>query len=85
MLRKYLVAFASAALVAAPVAAQNPAASLSMAPSVRAGASVEGNDQLGNGSIIAPILFAAIVVLGVLTATGTLFDEDNDDDFPVSA
>ncbi len=78
MFRKSLVAFASAALIAVPVAAQNPAAALSVAPSVRAGASVEGNDQLEGGSIIAPILFAAIVVLGVLTATGTLFNDDQD-------
>ncbi len=85
MFKKSLLAFASVALVAAPVAAQNPAAALSIAPSARAGASVAGNDQLEGGSIIAPLLFATIVVLGVLTATGTLFDEDNDDDFPVSA
>ena len=74
---------ASASLVATPVMAQSasPAAKLSVAQS-RAGASVDG-ERLGEGSggLIAAVLVAGIVAIGVLAA---IESGDNDDD-PISA
>lgn len=74
---------ASASLVATPVLAQSasPASKLSIAQS-RAGASVDG-ERLGEGSggLIAAVLVAGIIAIGVLAAVES---GDNDDD-PVSA
>lgn len=74
---------ASASLVAAPVMAQtaSPAAKLSVAQS-RAGASVDG-ERLGEGSggLIAAVLVAGIIAIGVLAAV----ESGDDDDDPVSA
>ncbi len=63
---------------AAPAIAQADA--LSAAPAVRAGESTEGS-ALAGGSWFPPLLAGLIVLGGILTATGVLFD---DDDNPVS-
>ena len=71
MIRKYLAAVAATALVAAPVAAApaNPAASLSVAKSVRASApSKKGNKLAAPGAIIGLIGAAAIIAGGVIIA-----------------
>jgi hypothetical protein len=76
MIRKYLAAVAATALVAAPVAAApiNPAATLSVAKSVRTGsASVEKNELAGGGFIIAIL---AVIAVGV----GIYIAVDSDDD-----
>lgn len=73
---------ASASLVATPVLAQtaSPASKLSIAQS-RAAASVNGEDLgEGSGGLIAAVLVAGIVAIGVFAAI-----ESGDDDDPVSA
>ena len=82
MVKKLLSVAASIALVTTPALAANPAASLAVAS--RAGADTgEGSEFIGSGGGIAPFLFIAVIVAGVLTATGTIFDDD-DDGSPVS-
>ena len=76
MILKYLAAVAATALIAAPIAAAptNPAASLSVAKSVRTGnASTKKNDLAGGGLIIALVAAAAVVVGIVVVA-----DDDSD-------
>lgn len=75
MITKYLAALAATALVAAPVAAasSNPAASLSVAKSVRTGAkSTKKNDLAGGGLIIA-------LIAGVAVVAGVVVIADNND------
>lgn len=60
----------SASLVSAPVAAASPASSLSLA-NARAGASVADENKLaeGAGGILALVIVAGIVAIGVFAAT----------------
>ena len=77
MLRQSLAFVAAASMAASPVLAQSSAAPLSI--SARAGADTgDGNDLVGRGGWFPPLLFATIVILGALTATGVIFDDDND-------
>ncbi len=73
MVAKYLMAAAAATLAVAPAMAApaNPAASLSVAKSVRTGsASAKKNELAGGGLIIALIAAAAVVVGVVVVADG---------------
>lgn len=60
----------SASLVSAPVMAASPASSLSLA-NARVGASMSDENQLaeGAGGILALVIVAGIVAIGVLAAT----------------
>lgn len=72
-LRKFSLASAALALVAAPIALQ-------AAPSVRAIAPVDGESELGNGPM------GAATIIGFLAALGAVIYviASNDDDEPVS-
>lgn len=78
MLRQSLVFLAAASMTAAPVLAQPSAVPLSVA---RAGASTEAGSDLrgGQGAWIAQLVFALIVIGGILMATGVIFDDDDPD------
>lgn len=78
MLRKSLAFLAAASLTVTPALAQSSASSLSLASSVRAGPSAAESDLEGQ-SAFPMIAFAAIVIGGVLLATGVIFDDDDDD------
>jgi hypothetical protein len=80
MLNKVVAAAAAASIATAPALAQSASSPSAPASVDRAGAAVEGS-QLRGGSYFAPALAALIVLLGVLTATGVIFD---DDEKPVS-
>ncbi len=75
MLRQSLAFVAAASMAVTPVLAQPAAAPLSVA---RAGASTADSSQLRSGADWFPaLLFAAIVIAGILTATGIIFDDDD--------
>lgn len=78
MISKYLAAVAATALVAAPVAAapSNPAASLSVAKSVRAGSATTKKSELAGGGIIIALLAVVAVGAGVWAVADS--DEDPD-------
>lgn len=67
-LGKYLMAAAAATMAVAPAMAApaNPAASLSVSKSVRAGStSADSNDLLGGGVLVA-VLAAVVVIVGIV-------------------
>ncbi|MBV9883844.1 MAG: hypothetical protein JO276_12625 [Sphingomonadaceae bacterium] len=73
MFAKSAALLAAASLAASPAFAQPSAAPLSLQPMVeRAGGPMHGSGQLNGGSILPPILFLAIVIGGVLLATGVI-------------
>lgn len=74
-LGKYLMAAAAATMAVAPAVAApvNPAASLSVAKSVRAGKTTAKNNELAGGGIVIAIIAAAAVVAGIIIVA------DNDD------
>jgi len=77
MIRTFLIGATSLTL------ATGPAMAVAAPPPVmieRSGAE-SGDSALAGGSWLPPILFAAIVLGGILMATGVLFD---DDDAPAS-
>jgi hypothetical protein len=79
-LGKYLLAAAAASMSVAPAFAApvNPAASLSVAKSVRTGsATAENSDAVGGGIIVA-VLAAAAVIVGIVIVA----DSDDDPDSP---
>ena len=77
MYRNLIALAAAASLVATPALAQSEAAS---ALSVQRAAPVSENaNELNGGSWFAPAVAIAIVVLGILTATGVIFDDDDPD------
>jgi hypothetical protein len=71
---KYFAAVAAASMAVAPAMAApaNPAASLSVAKSARAGTSAKG-EQLAGGGIIVAIIAAAAVIVGIVIVA----DEDD--------
>ena len=78
MLKK-LVAFAAAsALVAGPAVAQPAAMALSPSASLRAGADLSDESELGGGALVA-VLGVAIVAGAILALT-----DDSDEDLPDS-
>lgn len=80
MFRNSIALAAALSLAATPAIAQPSAAPLSLQHSVdRAGADGDGGSSLTNGGWFPPLMFATIVALGVLTATGVLFDDDGPD------
>ena len=84
MVGKRLSMAAALALAAAPAFAQPSAAPLSLQPAaMRAAAPMDENgNHLDGGSWVPAILFVAIIVGGVLLATGVI--GDNHHDRPVS-
>uniref|UniRef100_UPI003CF5D05D hypothetical protein n=1 Tax=unclassified Sphingomonas TaxID=196159 RepID=UPI003CF5D05D len=68
MVAKYLMAVAAAALAVAPAAAapSNPAASLSVAKSVRTGSASAKKSELAGGGLIVALVAAAAVVAGIV-------------------
>ena len=79
MFSRVFAGLAAVSLAASPTLAQATAAPLSIQPAAveRAGAA-PGDSQLNGGSWLPPVLFAAIVIAGVLMATGVIFDDDPD-------
>lgn len=73
MIRKSLAFLAAASLAVSPALA---APSVS-APVSRAGPAAASSDLDGGASVFPIIVFAAIVVAGVLLATGVIFDDDH--------
>lgn len=78
------MASAGLALVAVPVAASatpaNPASSLSVSKSVRAGSATSKSNRLAGASTI-PLIIGAAIIAGV---TYLIVDNENDDDNPDS-
>ena len=80
MLRHAFAFLAASSLAITPVAIQaaqsGPAAPLSVA---RAGADTTGGSELSGDDWLPIALFATIVILGILMATGVIFDDDDPD------
>jgi hypothetical protein len=76
---KYMGAAAAAALDASPVMAApaNPAASLSVSKSVRAG-STKGKDELAGGGVFVAVIAAVAVIIGIIIVA----QEDDSPDSP---
>lgn len=72
---KILLAAAAVSMAATPALAApaNPAASLSVSKSVRAGSSVDGKNEIAGGGIIIAVLAVAAVVAGII-----IIADDND-------
>lgn len=71
--------FAALSLAATPALAQPSAQALSIQPAVaRAGADSAGGNALSGENWVPALLFTAIVIGGVLLATGVIGDNDND-------
>jgi hypothetical protein len=75
MLRRSFAFLAAATIAAAPVVAQPSAAPLSVA--ARAGVPAEQGSDLRGGNFVVPAIALIIVILGILTATGVIFDNDH--------
>jgi len=72
-----VAALVSTQAVAAPVASTNAALSLSTAKSVRAGSSVQHNNEIADkGAIIVAVLAAGVVVGGIIAVAN---NDDNSD------
>jgi hypothetical protein len=62
-------------LAASPAFSQPPSAQpLSLQPAVRAGAPMQGSSRLEGANLLPEVLFLAIIVGGVLLATGVIGD-----------
>jgi hypothetical protein len=73
MFRQSAALLAALSLAASPALAQPPSAQpLSIQPAARAGAPIQGSSRLEGGNLLPAILFLAIVVGGVLLATGVI-------------
>jgi hypothetical protein len=74
----YLLAAAAATMAVAPAMAApaNPAASLSVAKSVRAGSTSAKKNELAGGGVIVAVIAAAAVVAGIVVVA----DEDDNPD-----
>ena len=67
-LGKYLMAAAAATMAIAPAVASpvNPASSLSVAPSARAGSSTAHQSDLAGGGLIIALIAAGVVIAGIV-------------------
>jgi len=75
MFGKPAALLAALSLAASPAFAQSPSAQpLSLQPAARAGAPIHGSSRLEGGNLLPEILFLAIVVGGILLATGVIGD-----------
>lgn len=74
---KFLAAVAATAMVAAPVAAAptNTAANLSISKSVRASAPAAKTNKLAGGGVLAALIAAGVVAIGVIAIVK---DDDSD-------
>lgn len=79
MLRNSLAFIAAASLAAAPALAQSSAAALSLAPTAARAGPGAADSNLEGGSAVPIIAFAAIVIGGILLATGVIWDDDDPD------
>jgi len=72
---KILLAAAAVSMVATPALAApaNPAASLSVSKSVRAGSATNSKNKLAGGGVIIAVLAAAAVIAGIVVIA-----DDND-------
>jgi len=79
MSKSFAGSLAALAMIAAPVAASaapvNPAASLSVAKSVRASAPSSKKSELAGGGLLAAIIVAGVVAIGVVAVV-----QDGDSD-----
>ncbi|QPQ55144.1 hypothetical protein IC614_00520 [Allosphingosinicella flava] len=75
LIKKLAVAAVATSLLAAPVAA-NPASALSLAPSVRAGAQAEGENELF-GTLFGTLISLAGTALSLYLAYELIDDEDS--------
>ena len=66
MFKKIAAAAVATSLLAAPVAAANPASALSLSPEVRAGEAVEGESELFGGAIGTLISIAGSILSAYL-------------------
>lgn len=82
MIRQSLAFIAAASLAAAPTLAQPSASALSIAPSMARAGPAEADSDLEGASLFPVLVAAAIVVAGILLATGVLFDDDDSPSSP---
>lgn len=77
---KILLAAAAVSMAATPALAApaNPAASLSVSKSVRAGSSANGKSELAGGGVIIAVLAVAAVIAGIVV----IADDDDSPDSP---
>ena len=79
MSKSFAGSLAALAMIAAPVAASaapvNPAASLSVAKSVRASAPSSKKSELAGGGLLAALIVAGVVAIGVVAVV-----QDGDSD-----
>ncbi|MGP7796480.1 hypothetical protein [Sphingomonas sp. CLY1604] len=82
MPKTFAGSLAAMAMIAAPIAATpafaaptNPAASLSVAKSVRASAPTDGKSKLAGGGLLAALIAAGVVAIGVVAIVN---DGDSD-------
>ncbi len=75
MSKSFAGSLAALAMMSAPIAAApayaapaNPAASLSVAKSVRASAPSDGKSKLAGGGLLAALIVAGVVAIGVVAA-----------------
>lgn len=77
-LGKYLLAAAAASMSVAPAMAANPASSLSVTQSARAGSVTAKDSEAVGGGILVAILAAAAVIVGIVIVA----DSDDSPDSP---
>jgi hypothetical protein len=79
MRMKFLTAAATTlSLLAAPAMAANPAASLSVAKSARAGAPAAKKSELAGAGLFGAIIAAGVVAIGVVAIVNSEEDDDSD-------
>jgi len=78
MFSRVFAGVAAVSLATVPTLAHAAAEPLSIQPAIERAGAAPGDSQLAGRSWLPPILFAAIVLGGILTATGVIFDDDPD-------
>lgn len=77
-LGKYLLAAAAASMAVSPAIAANPAASLSVSQSARAGSATDADSEARGGGIIVAVLAAAAIIAGIIIIADSDDDADSD-------